>query len=173
MLASLAVVYSIEDITGLKAELKWPNDILVGNRKVCGILVETELKGSRLEYTIIGIGLNANVRLADYPEIPSVATSLADELGREVPYLDLLRRLIIEADRLYSALPSVESIYEQWRNRLVTLGRGVVVEWGDMRYTGIAESVARDGSLLLRRADGSLVRVVAGEVTLRDYTNWK
>ncbi|MFC2063391.1 biotin--[acetyl-CoA-carboxylase] ligase, partial [Chloroflexota bacterium] len=95
MLASLAVADSIEAVTGLKAQLKWPNDVLIDGRKVCGILVESELKGNRLEYAAIGIGLNANVRLADFPGISSVATSLADELGREAPYLELIRRLLV------------------------------------------------------------------------------
>jgi BirA family biotin operon repressor/biotin-[acetyl-CoA-carboxylase] ligase len=83
--------------------------------------------------------------------------------------LELIRRLLVEVDRLYAALLSAAgSIYEQWRGCLVTLGREVVVTGDGMAYTGIAEAVAEDGSLLLRRPDGSLVRVVAGDVSLRD-----
>ena len=169
MLASLAVVHSIEAVTSLKSMVKWPNDVLINGRKVCGILVESEVKGGRVDYAIIGIGINVNLRLADFPEFSLIATSLSDELGREVSCLDVTRRLLVEVERLYLALPCGESIYEEWRDRLVTLGRRVQVRWAKTRYDGIAEAVARDGSLLLRRRDGSLTRVVAGDVTLRDH----
>jgi BirA family biotin operon repressor/biotin-[acetyl-CoA-carboxylase] ligase len=168
MLASLAVVYSIESVTGLKPQLKWPNDVLINGRKVCGILIESDVRGNRVDYTIIGIGINVNLRLADFPEISPIATSLSDELGRELPCLDLIQRLLVEIEKLYLALTSGESIYELWRDRLVTLGRRVEVRWGKTIYEGIAESVARDGSLLLRRSDKSLTKIVAGDVTLRD-----
>jgi BirA family biotin operon repressor/biotin-[acetyl-CoA-carboxylase] ligase len=169
MLASLAVVYSIESATGLKPQLKWPNDVLINDRKVCGILIESGVRGRKVDYAIIGIGININLRLADFPEISPVATSLFDELGREISRIDIIRHLLIEIEKLYLALPSGESAYRQWRDRLVTLGRKVQVSWGKTRYEGIAESVGRDGSLLLRCPDGSLTRIVAGDVTLRDY----
>jgi len=168
MLASLAVVHSIEAVTGLKAQVKWPNDVLIHGRKVCGILVESELRRDIVNYAIVGIGVNVNLRLADFPEILPIATSLSDELGREVSPLELIRRLLLEIERLYLALPAGESIYEEWRDRLVTLGRRVSVNWGTTSYEGIAESVASDGSLLLRHSDGSLTKIVAGDVTLRD-----
>ena len=169
MLASLAVVHSIEAVTGLKSVVKWPNDVLINGRKVCGILIESEVKGGRVDYAIIGIGVNVNLRLADFPEFSLIATSLSDELGGEVSCIDVIRRLLIEAEGLYLALPSGEAIYEGWRDRLVILGKRVQVRWGKTIYEGIAESVAEDGSLLLRRPDGSLTRIVAGDVTLRDY----
>jgi len=168
MLASLAVVHSIEAVTGLKAQVKWPNDVLINGKKVCGILVESELRRNIVGYAIIGIGVNVNLKLADFPEILPIATSLSHELGREVSRLELIRRLLVEIEKLYLALPAGGSIYEEWRDRLMTLGRKVSVKWGTVRYEGIAESVARDGSLLLRHSDGSLTKIVAGDVTLRD-----
>ena len=168
MLASLAVVHSIEVVTGLKAQVKWPNDVLINVKKVCGILVESEVRRNIVGYTILGIGVNVNLRLTDFPEILPIATSLSDELGREVSRLELVRRLLVEMEKLYLALPTGGTIYEQWRDRLVTLGKKVSVTWGKTRYEGTAESVARDGSLLLRHSDGSLTKIVAGDVTLRD-----
>lgn len=169
MLASLAVAHSIESVTGLKVQLKWPNDVLISGRKVCGILIESNVKGGKVDYAIIGIGINVNLRLADFPEFSPVATSLSDELGREVPLIELIRCLLVEVERLYLALPSGESIYQQWRDRLITLGRRVEVRWGKTMHAGVAESVTGDGSLLLRCSDGSLTKIVAGDVTLRDY----
>lgn len=168
MLASLAVVHSIEAVTGLKAQIKWPNDILVNGKKVCGILIESDVRRNRVDYAIIGIGVNVNLRLSDFPEIQSTATSLSDELGGEVSCLDVLRHLLVEMERLYLAVQGGGSVYEEWRNRLVTLGRKVSVKWGNAVYEGIAESVASDGSLLLRQLNGSLTKIVAGEASLHD-----
>jgi len=167
MLASLAVVHSIEAVTGLRSQVKWPNDVLVNDRKVCGILIESSLRGNIVDYAIIGIGVNVNLRLSDFPEIPATATSLSAELGREVSHLRVIRRLLVEVERLYLVLQAGESIYEEWRDSLVTLGRRVRVKSGKTVYEGVAESVARDGSLLLRHSNGNLSKIVAGDATLR------
>ena len=168
MLSSLAVARSIEAVTGLGTQIKWPNDILVNGRKVCGILVENDWHGKRVAYAIIGIGINVNFRLSDFPGILPAATGLADETGKDVSRLDLVRALLAEIERLYLALPGGDSIYREWRARLVILGRRVRVESGKTMLEGIAESVARDGSLLLRHPDGSSTQIVAGDVRLRD-----
>jgi len=166
MLASLAVVHSIEAVTGLKSQVKWPNDILINGRKVCGILIESEVRGNTVEYAIVGIGVNVNLRLSAFPEILSTATSLYDELGTEVSRLSLIQRLLVEIEKLYLSLPAGGSVYQEWRDSLVTLGKRVQVKTGKTVYKGIAESVASDGSLLLRQSDGSLTRIVAGDATL-------
>jgi BirA family biotin operon repressor/biotin-[acetyl-CoA-carboxylase] ligase len=168
MVASLAVAHCIEQVTGLKPQIKWPNDVLVNGKKVCGILIESDVRGSTVDYAIIGIGINANLRPPDFPEIPSTATSLSHELGKKVSRLDTIRCLLIEAERLYLASTAGESIYQEWQDRLVTLGKQVQVKSGETTYKGIAESVASDGSLLLRQPDGSLTKIVAGDVTLRE-----
>ena len=168
MVASLAVVHSIETVTGLKSQVKWPNDVLINGRKVCGILIESDVRGNIVDYAIIGIGVNVNLRLYDFPDILSTATSLSHELGREVSRLDVIRQLLVEIERLYLTLQAGGSIYEEWRDSLVTLGRRVRVKSGKTTYDGIAESVTIDGSLLLRRSDGSLSKIVSGDVTLRE-----
>ncbi|MBI3040323.1 MAG: biotin--[acetyl-CoA-carboxylase] ligase [Chloroflexi bacterium] len=168
MLASLAVVHSIEAVTGLKSQVKWPNDVLINGRKVSGILIENDVQANTVNYTIIGIGININLRLADFPEILPVATSLGAELGRDVSRLSVIRCLLVEIERLYLGLSVGGSVYEEWRDSLVTLGRRVRATTGETIYEGVAESVDRDGSLRLRGWDGSLTRIVAGDVTLRD-----
>ncbi|MFC2034561.1 biotin--[acetyl-CoA-carboxylase] ligase [Chloroflexota bacterium] len=168
MLASLAVVHSIEAVTGLKSQVKWPNDILINNRKVSGILIESDVQVNVVNYIIIGIGINVNLRLADFPEILPIATSLSNELGREVSRLSIIRYLLVEMERLYLTLSAGGSVYEEWRDNLITLGQEVRVKTGEATYEGIAESVARDGSLLLRSLDGRFTKIIAGDVTLRD-----
>jgi BirA family biotin operon repressor/biotin-[acetyl-CoA-carboxylase] ligase len=165
MVASLAVASAIEQVTGLKAQLKWPNDVLINDKKVCGILVESDVKGNKVDYAVIGIGLNVNINPPQFPQIAPLATSLSQELGRDIPRRELIRSLLMEAERLYLALPG-DWVFRQWRDRLSTLGKRVRVGSGEATYTGIAESVANDGSLLLRQPDGNLVKIVAGDVTL-------
>lgn len=166
MIASLAVVHSIEAVTGLRPQVKWPNDVLISGKKVCGVLIESSVRGNTVDYAIVGIGINVNLRISDFPEISPIATSLSDELGRDVSRLEVIRRLLIEIERLYLSLPAGGSVYQEWRDSLVTLGRKVRVKSGKTVYEGIAESVARDGSLLLRGWDGSLTKISAGDVTL-------
>ena len=167
MLAALAVLRSIEITTGLNCQLKWPNDVLINNKKVCGILSESQATSDSVDYAIIGIGTNVNMKLSDYPDIASIATSLADETGKEVSRLLLLRNLFLEMEKLYIRLQAGESPLAEWRDNLVTLGKSVHVRSGDDVFEGIAESVADDGSLLLRCIDGKLLKFMAGDVTLR------
>ena len=167
MLAALAVQYSIEKTTGLKCQLKWPNDVLINGKKVCGILLESQAAAESVDYAIIGIGINVNMKLADYPEISAIATSLADETGKEVSRVVLLQNLFVEMEKLYLRLQDGESLLAEWRENLVTLGKQIHVRAGDEVFEGIAESVAEDGSLMLRCADGRLMKFMAGDVTLK------
>jgi BirA family biotin operon repressor/biotin-[acetyl-CoA-carboxylase] ligase len=167
MLAALAVQRGIEKTTGVKCQLKWPNDVLVNGKKVCGILLESKASVESVDYALVGIGINVNMKIADHPEIAAIATSLALETGSEVSRTELLRNLFIEMEKLYLRLRAGESILAEWRDQLVTLGKKVFVRSGDEAFEGTAESVADDGSLLLRCADGKLLKFNAGDVTLK------
>jgi BirA family biotin operon repressor/biotin-[acetyl-CoA-carboxylase] ligase len=167
MLASLAVVESIRTVTGLESGIKWPNDVLINGKKVCGILIESDVRGDRVDYSIVSPGINVNIRLSDFPEIAATATSLADELGREVSCQDVIHHLLVEMERLYLTLRVGGSVFGAWRDNLVMLGKPVQVTEGETLYQGIAESVATDGSLLLRQSDGRQLKIVAGDVSLR------
>jgi len=167
MVASLASARCIEKVGGLEAQIKWPNDVLINDKKVCGILIESDVRGSAVDYAVIGIGINVNLKTADFPEIAATATSLSQELGRELSRREMIRCLLVEVESLYLALPEGDIVFREWRDRLVTLGKEVEVSSGKTSYKGIAESVASDGSLFLRQPDGSLIKIVAGDVSLR------
>ena len=167
MVASLAVARAIKSVTGLQSQIKWPNDILIGGKKVGGILIESGLQQVTGDYAIVGIGLNANVSAAGFTGVALPATSLADEIGRDVSRLELVRKLLVEFERLYISLPS-EAVFQEWRSSLVTLGREVIARSGERVYQGTAEDVAIDGSLILRIKDGSKLKLAAGDVTLSD-----
>jgi BirA family biotin operon repressor/biotin-[acetyl-CoA-carboxylase] ligase len=167
--ASLAVSDCIETITSIRPDIKWPNDVLIKGKKVCGILIESNVREGRVIYAIIGIGINVNLDVAAFPEIQTKATSLSHELGREVSRLNLVRQLLKEIESYYLLTSSDgDTVYQQWQQRLITLGSKVRASsaTGETVLEGIAESVDRDGSLWLRLEDGSLTRVIAGDVTL-------
>jgi BirA family biotin operon repressor/biotin-[acetyl-CoA-carboxylase] ligase len=166
MIASLATARSIEGVTGLGTQIKWPNDILIRGKKVAGILIENEVKGGRSAYAVIGIGINVALRRDEVSEIAALATGLQEELGRKVSREDIIRSLLIEFERLYLKLPDAGPILKAWRERLVTLGKKVTARWGLEILEGIAESVDESGALVLRRADGTFTRVIAGDVSL-------
>ena len=167
MVASLSVVYAIREVTGLKARIKWPNDVQVNSKKVCGILIENSLRGNTVDYAVIGIGVNVNFNPAQYPEISATATSLSGELGREFSLLSMVRQLLIELDKMYLALSDSEVVFKEWRDNLVTLGQSVRTTSGKTVYEGVAESVEHDGSLIICQSNGTRIRISQGDVTLR------
>ncbi len=167
MLSPLAICRAIDEATGLQSNIKWPNDVLIGGRKVAGVLIDAEFSDGEVEYALVGIGVNVNFDPSPYEELREIATSLALELGRDVSREEVLAALLSHLEGLYVAARRGESVYEPWRARLDMLGREVRVMFADRVEEGVAEDVDTDGRLLLRRADGSTLLVAAGDVTLR------
>ena len=170
MMAPLALARALRRVAagrGGAVTIKWPNDVRMGGRKIGGILIESSLGQDGAEgFSIVGIGVNVNFDPADHPEIRDIATGLLGELGRHVPRVELLSALMEETEELYLALGQGISVREEWALLLDTLGQRVRVTWGDTVYEGIAEGVDDGGGLLLRLADGGIVSLSAGEVTL-------
>jgi BirA family biotin operon repressor/biotin-[acetyl-CoA-carboxylase] ligase len=166
MLAGLAVCEAIESATGLAASLKWPNDVLVGGKKAGGILVENELEGDQLAYAIVGIGLNVS-QAPPAEQVLFPATALASEAGRPVERLRLLRACLERIEARYAQLAQPEALHKAWAARLSWLGEPVMASTGAEEIAGVAEGVAPDGALIVRRADGTALRLLAGDVRLR------
>jgi BirA family biotin operon repressor/biotin-[acetyl-CoA-carboxylase] ligase len=162
MAVPLAVCRAVEAAVDVRADIKWPNDVQIGGRKLAGILIESELSGADVKYALAGIGVNVNDAIED-AEIAGIATSLLRETGREVSREDVLAGLLNELEALYES----GEVYEGWRERVVTLGQPVKVTFRGEEYEGVAEDVDADGSLVLRMGDGSTRTFEAGEVTLR------
>jgi BirA family biotin operon repressor/biotin-[acetyl-CoA-carboxylase] ligase len=179
MLTGLVAVETIEQVTGLPVKLKWPNDIVIGQktrgagkrqetviRKLGGILTETAISGEAIEYVVVGLGLNVNVDLSGRKDLPE-ATSLMMQLGHEVDRLEILHALIERFAARHALVDRDEQLRVDWSAKLITLGRQVIARHGDESAVGLAESVDESGALLIRTDDGSLRRVDAADVTLR------
>jgi BirA family biotin operon repressor/biotin-[acetyl-CoA-carboxylase] ligase len=166
MIASLAATYAIESATGLQPQIKWPNDVLIRRKKAAGILIENEVRGSQAARAVVGIGINVALQAAGFQEIAATATSLESELGKKISREDVIIALLTEFERWYRKLPERDAIFQAWRGRLATLGQKVTATWGEETIRGVAESVDESGALWIRRTDGVLTKVVAGDVTL-------
>jgi BirA family biotin operon repressor/biotin-[acetyl-CoA-carboxylase] ligase len=160
MAVSVAVSRAIFTLFGLKAGIKWPNDQLVRERKICGILMEVSAEVGRLNYAVVGLGINANIRLSDIPA-EWRSTSLSQELGHDVSRSELIQRILLEIEEAYEKMGSRE-IYEDWRRRSVTLGRAVRITSSSGDLIGVVEDLNEDGALLLKTENGCQ-RVLAGD----------
>jgi BirA family biotin operon repressor/biotin-[acetyl-CoA-carboxylase] ligase len=167
MIWPLAICEAVEEVTALRPRVKWPNDVLIGSRKLAGVLIESTFRGGGLDYAIPGIGINVNVDVSSHEGIPDTATSIMSELGREVAREEVLATILDRFERLYESVRRGEPVHLAWKARLDTLGKHVRVSFGDRVEGGVAEDARADGTLILRRPDGSRVEIEAGDVTLR------
>lgn len=166
MLSTLAVCSSIRMVTRLRAGIKWPYDIVINEKKVGGITIESDIRKNTLKHCIISVGINVNLHLADLPEIAPIATSLSDQLGKTVSRQDILLGCLGEMETLYKLLPQTDYILEQWQKNVLTLGQKVQVNWKERIFIGTAESLTSEGDLLVRETNGSVKQIKPGDVSL-------
>jgi BirA family biotin operon repressor/biotin-[acetyl-CoA-carboxylase] ligase len=170
-LTPLAVALAIEETArqngiDLRTDLKWPNDVLIGGRKVAGVLIETDVVNDR-PAAFVGVGINVNLEVAAYPQIEAIATSLRAACGFAVSREALLATFCNRLEPLYDEARAGErGPFEQWRARLVTIGQEVTASGAAAPVAGRAVDVTEDGALLIETSDGRRVRVDAGDVSL-------
>jgi len=163
MMAALAVVETIAAMGATGAGIKWPNDVQIGGRKVCGVLPESTWQGERRIGAIVGIGINVRVDFAGSPLADS-AISLEDVVGA-VDRTAFLVNLLARIDH-WSALLGSDAIFTAWRGRLNMIGRAVTVHTPTGVIIGTADRVERDGTLWVADAEGALQRMIAGDIAI-------
>lgn len=171
-LAGVAVCRTVERVCGVCPGLKWPNDPVLGKKKLCGILTELALEGEtgRVQSLVLGIGINVLQTRKDFPpEVAEMATSLAMELGRPVSRPALAAALIQELDQLYADLKAgdLSAYLSAYRRDCVNLGRTVQLIGPEGRETVTAVDIDQDFGLVVRDADGAEKTVRSGEVSVR------
>lgn len=168
--AAVAVARVIIEMFNLRAEIKWPNDVLIGGNKVCGILTETSTKGDVVDFVVVGIGINANVSLDSFPEsLRNCLTSLKEELKEEIERERFLRALLEELERYYTIFmrKNFDLILEEWRNLAGFLGQYVEVVSFDEKIRGRAVDVDQNGALMIKLRNGTVKKVMSGDVTVQ------
>ncbi len=168
--AGLGAVKAIERLTGFRASLKWPNDLLWGQRKLAGILTELEMRGSRPDFAVLGMGVNVNIARSEMPaELADTAGSLLEATGRSWNRLELLSALLEDIEKEYTelSLGGQAGLLEKYRRVCATVGSRVIVSEAGGCWQGRAEDVDETGGLVIRReTDGVLTTVYSGEVSL-------
>lgn len=169
VISATALRRAFKTVTGLSAEIKWPNDLLLGGKKTAGILTEMSAELDRVRHVVLGIGVNANQNAADFaPELRKTATSLKLEAGREISRPELAVEILHELDADYARIEShrFSEVADEWEQACVTMGKDVTVHLGGRCLRGHAESLDDDGALLIRTEHGHLERIIGGDVTL-------
>jgi BirA family biotin operon repressor/biotin-[acetyl-CoA-carboxylase] ligase len=167
MMTPLSIVRAVDEVTGLRADIKWPNDVQIAGKKLAGILIETDFSNEDEPLVLVGVGINVNFDPREHADIRDIATSLREETGHEVEREALLAACMLQFEGLYESAKSGVSPFDAWRELLVTLGQHVHASWPGGEARGLAEGVDEDGALLVRIAEDAVVRVEAGDVTLR------
>ncbi|MBN2453862.1 MAG: biotin--[acetyl-CoA-carboxylase] ligase [Candidatus Omnitrophica bacterium] len=170
LVAAVAVAKAVRQFTGLPAIIKWPNDILVNRRKVCGILTEMKAEQDRIGFIVLGIGVNVNTR---HKDLPKTASSLKEELRRhggdnDLSRVELVKKILEAVDRHYNLLKKKGSgpIIEEWKELSAMLGARIRVALPNRSFEAQAHDIDQDGSLVVRLDSGMLQKVAAGDVEM-------
>ncbi len=173
ILSGVALARSIRETTGIKAGLKWPNDILINRKKAGGILSEVSAETERVDYVSIGIGLNINCPIESIPaEIRGRTTSLSAAAGLNISRVKLVQRFLKDLENLYlmylhEGFPPIRT---GWKELDTTLGNTVEVQFSDRLEEGKAEDIDEHGALIIRTQSGATIAVRAGDVTIKSVT---
>lgn len=169
LVAAFSMSRAIEEQTGLSAQIKWPNDVVVNGKKVCGILTEMSAEMERIHYVVIGLGTNVNIE--EFPEeIQDKATSLKIESGREIERVPVICAFLSDFEKDFENFmenQNLSGLMEQYNKRLVNCGRKVLILDPEGDYTGIAEGIDKNGALIVEKEKGETVKITSGEVSVR------
>ena len=168
LLAGLSMCEVIQEITGLEAKIKWPNDIVVNGKKVCGILTEMSAEMESINYIILGIGVNVN--MAYFPEELPYASSLAIEGKKEYSRKAIIKAFLekFEIDyKVYKKQPDLTPIMERYEKNCITLNRKVKLLVSHEEVIAKATGISNEGELLVTLEDGTMKVVSSGEVSVR------
>lgn len=175
--ASVAVADSIEKVTGIRTGIKWPNDVILDGRKVCGILTEMNSEIEQVNFIVIGIGINVNqTEDAFSGELSDKATSLkiyskaAGINGSKCfKRAEIAREVLTELERVYERVKngSIESVVNRWKELSITLGRKVRAVARNTEFIGTAVDLTEDGKLIILCSDGTRREVSSGEISVR------
>jgi len=168
MAGAVAVASAIRSVCGVDAGIKWPNDILISGKKVCGLLTEMSAEQDRIRHIVLGIGIDVNMRPDELPpDIRALTTTLSEAKGSTVNRTVLLRQLLRDMDHWYRQfLVQDADVLAEWKKLNVTFGRRITVSGTGELLEGIAQGIDEDGRLIVKQNNGVLRLIAAGDVTI-------
>ena len=168
LMGAVVVAAAIRDSCGLTAGIKWPNDILIAGKKVCGLLTEMSAEQDRIRHVVLGIGVDVNMPLGELPaEIRAVTTTLAAEAGERIDRTAFACALLERLDRAYRAfLEDPSAILREWESLNVTINSRVRISGAGESFEGRAAGIDPEGRLIVKQDDGAVRTVAAGDVTI-------
>jgi len=163
LLSAVSICEAIKKIVGLDAQIKWPNDVFICNKKIAGILTEMNAEVDKVNFVVIGIGLNVN---NDRKSLIAQATSLKEQAGQPLSRILILQELLRRIENNYFLLEDkgAQAIIDKWRSFSLTLGRRVKVYCQDKHIEGQAVDIDQDGALLVRKDSGLIQKIFSGDV---------
>lgn len=167
LLTAVTVARTIREVTGVTVKIKWPNDIFIGDKKVCGILTELNAESDRVNYLVIGIGLNANSVEADFPpELRNIATSLRIASGQPVKRVSFIQQFCRHFEEEYDhyLLHGFQRVKAEWEANSYSIGRWVTVQTISQQLEGRAIGLDEEGVLIVEDASGKLHKVYSADV---------
>ena len=164
MAISISICKSIEKLTKINSEIKWPNDILLNNKKVSGTLIETELINEQVYSCVIGVGINVTLQSFNDPDL-SNATSILIESGVYIDRNTLLIEILENLNTLYSDIQNGISLKNLWKQKLGTIGEKISVKQSNKIISGTAIDVTEEGDLIIQENTGKTIQLSSGEVT--------
>lgn len=171
LLTAVAVVQAIEEVTSLSPQIKWPNDLLLNGKKVTGILTELQAEADCIKSIIIGIGINVNQKLDDFPhELQAIATSLAIEEKTEVNRADVIRAVLTNFEKLYILYlnSGFQPIKLLWESYAVSIGRTIIARTLTGELRGKALGITDDGVLRLEDENGKIHLIYSADIELKE-----
>lgn len=175
-ITAAAVAIAIEKVTGCNVGIKWPNDIIINSKKVCGILTEMSAELNSVNYITVGIGINVNMDLLDFPEeIKEIATSIKACVGEKVYRRNIVKEILYEFEELYKDFierKNIKKSIDICKKYSVTLGKEVKVKTKDRERIVEAFDLTEDGQLLIKNELGEIEKVLSGEVSVRGLADY-
>lgn len=176
LLAACSVCKAIEDICGVSPKIKWPNDLILNGKKVCGILTEMGAELDEINYLIVGIGINVNLNQEEFPEeLQTIATSIKAAKGSIVSRKDLAAAIINYFECYYNAFTasgSLKDFIQEYREKSAVLGKTIRVISSGTELQGNAVDISDEGQLLVQLENGIIKEIISGEVSIRGLNQY-
>lgn len=165
----VAVAKTLQNF-GAEARIKWPNDILINDKKVSGILTEASTISNKIDYVIVGVGIDNNFSISQFPEeLQKISTTLENELKTEVKDTELISKFLNEFEKIYDLFKEekIDEILNDWRKMSATIGNHVEIKQGPKSIKGYVVGINDEGALVLEENNGNLREITSGECIIK------